>query len=553
MSGSPKPSYDPGMPRGPERLARPRTAYREPAILALILLAAASVRLVLIDQPFIDATSWRQSDTAGFAYNFYQFDRNPFVPNLIWNGPGPNPAGYEFQTTTYLASLLYPWLGVHDWIGRGISVGFGVLGVLAFFLLVRRVWNARVALLSAVFLAVIPGEIYVDRSFLPDPVMLSLVVTSAWALTAYLQTRRLVFLCLACVAGALGLLTKISGAIVAAPLLYAVFVHERRGWSRRADARAPRPAEGDQALRSSDRTLVPPLLVGAVVVLAPVAMYYEWAMTLAKRPPYYSAAGAYWVWKFGLVYFLKHKYFLPRLLWQLKWFWTIPLTAVVALGALLKPPTDARLPFFFHAWLIGFAAYYLIAAQGLVQNPTNLNLMNPAAAALAANALLGLWAWAQRYSNKVVCYLLASAAVVWICLFGAEGYRGLRAFAYRPWSQADYELGLALRRLAPPNDLVVVSGTTEGDPTAIYYSRRRGWIFPPLNTRNPASLDAFGGRGAIPVLEDLRRRGAGWYGVVAPQRDAMARTRPAFLRYVDRYPRYQAHGFVIYRLNAPQG
>jgi hypothetical protein len=48
---------------------------------------------------------------------------------------------------------------------------------------------------------IIPGEIYVNRSFLPDPVMLSLIVTSVWLLVAYLQTERLHYLLLASLAG----------------------------------------------------------------------------------------------------------------------------------------------------------------------------------------------------------------------------------------------------------------------------------------------------------------------------------------------------------------
>lgn len=518
-------------------------------LLLLVLLAAALLRLIMVDQPFIDATSWRQTDTAGFAWNFYHTDGNIFTPHIIWNGPGPNPVGYEFQTTTYIASLLYHLVGQHDWVGRGISIVFGVWKVFAFFLLTRRVWNEQAALFSAFVLAVIPGDIYVDRSFLPDPVMLSLVVTSAWALVAYLQTGRAVFLLAACLAGTLGLLTKISGAIVAVPLLYALIVYEFR--ARRAGPDEPLqvfPGVGD-ATRPPRRTFLPPVAVAAIAVLIPTAAYYAWAVHLASLPPHYIAAGQYWVWKFGPAHFLDHYYFLPELVRQLGWFWTLPLAAVVAIGFLSKPPFPARLPFFFHAWLAGFAIYYLLAAQGLVQNPTNLNLANPAAAALAANFLFRIWHSARRQGARILRPAATASVIVLFGLIGKQGYEGLRSFAYYPWSRPDYRLGLEISRLAKPDDLIVTSGSNEADPTAIYYSGHRGWVFPPLHTWGNPDYDPLAGEGAIALLNDLRGRGADWYGIVNSHEASFRETRGGFLEHLDQFPSYRTDEFTIYDLN----
>ena len=44
---------------------------------------------------------------------------------------------------------------------------------------------------------------------------------------------------------------------------------------------------------------------------------------------------------------------------------------------------------------------------------------------------------------------------------------------------SDYKMGLALRRLRQPSDLVVVLAREVGSPVAIYYSGGRGWVFPP--------------------------------------------------------------------------
>ena len=186
-------------------------------LLLLILAGAAVLRLLYIDQPFVDAVAWRQADDATIADNFFRGHLNIFLPEISYDGRGPSYVGYEFQLTTYLAALLYHLFGQVDWVGRGIAVVFGVWGIFAFYNLVRRAFSDVQALVSCAVFAVMPGGIYVDRSFIPDPVMVSLVITSFWMLLAYLQDGSTRCLCLAVITGVLGILTKISGLIVGLP------------------------------------------------------------------------------------------------------------------------------------------------------------------------------------------------------------------------------------------------------------------------------------------------------------------------------------------------
>lgn len=497
--------------------------------IACIVALGAILRLIMIDQSYIDMFGWRESDTAGFARNFLIFDANIFVPHLIWNGPGPQPTGYEFQTVSYLASLLYRVFGEHDAIGRLISVAFGTWKLMVFYLLVRRVWNSRLALAAAGILAIMPGEVFVDRLFLPEPAMSSLVITSVWAVVAYLQDGRRRFLIIACATGMLGLLTKISGGIVVVPLLYAIVVHERQ--RRRERPGAP----------SLGRTLV----IAAAAVLVPVVGYYSWALYLGTKPPFYVAAGDYWIWKHGFLMFLSHNYFAALLFDHLRWIWTLPLILAI-LGGLLVRPKGTPLPWFFHAWLVGMGMFYAIAAKGLVDNPTNLNLLNPAGAALGGHMLVKLWEAAVAWGGR---RLAIAALSIWAILFVQQAIHGLSTRAYYPWNRVDRELGLQLDRLAKPDDLVVTSSHEEINIVAVYYSRRRGWVFPSLfhwlAHKNETATDAQ----AIELIEDLRGRGADWYGVVATQSAKFQTTRPKFLRHLSRYRRYSYAEFAIYDLN----
>jgi Dolichyl-phosphate-mannose-protein mannosyltransferase len=496
-------------------------------LLIAILIAAAILRFDQIDQPFIDATSWRQTDTASMAENFYRGNWNILYPQISWNGSEPNYVGYEFQTVTYIAAQLYRLVGQHDWVGRSVAAFFGLWSIFALYQLVRRVWDENHALASAAVLAILPGSVYVDRSFLPDPVMVSLVVTSFWLLVAYLQTERLHYLLLASLTGMWGFLTKISGIFVGIAMLYAILTILTR----------------KRMLRSKQLALI---CVAAVVILIPVVAYYLWAIYISRTyPPYYIAAGSYWVWKYGLRQFLEQNYFLPTLYLQLSWFWTKPIIVLVVVSLLLRPPQCDRnsdpdqlvgdrvgkAPWLFHWWMLAFVIYYLIAAQGLVGNPTNLNIVNPAAAALTANALMQIALLTKRIAGSSASIALIAAILVIISGFGYHHWK----LMYYPWAEDGYKLGLALRQISQPGDLVVAISNTIGDPVAIYYSHRRGWVFPPLTNW---SLNWWDGikddREAIRLLEELRAKGADWFGIVNDQKNKIWQDNPKLVEYIER-------------------
>ena len=161
---------------------------------------------------------------------------------------------------------------------------FGVWSVYAFYHLVRRAFNEVRALVSCAVLAVMPNGIFVDRSFLPDPVMVSLVVTSVWMLLAYLQDRRIRYLGWGAAIGTLGLLTKISGLIVCVPMLYITWrlLH----------------GQGSIWLKYLFR-----LMLASILMLTFVVGYYVWALHVSQTyPPYHVAARANWVWDAGFRY-----------------------------------------------------------------------------------------------------------------------------------------------------------------------------------------------------------------------------------------------------------
>ncbi|HEY9623213.1 MAG TPA: glycosyltransferase family 39 protein [Crinalium sp.] len=519
--------------------------------LIAILILAAILRFNHITQPFTDYINWRQASTAMMAENYYRRNWNIFFPEISWDGPGPSYNGREFQTVTYLAALIYRVVGQHDWVGRSIAVLFGLWGIFALYQLVRRVWGEKHALLSAAVMALIPGSIYFDRSFLPDPAMVSLVVTSVWMFVAYLQTERSRYLLLASVIGCWGFLTKITGLIVGIPMLYAlgaIWIAQRK-------------------LANRQFLLI---ISASILTLLPVTAYYLWAKHLATHyPPYHFAGGGNWLWDNGLQSWLKEQYFLPGAVWVFDtWLWTKPIIVLVLLGLIIRPPHHQynhpsapspelantaqknSAPWLFHWWIMAGIIYYLIGAKELVPNSWNFHILNPAAAALSAHAILSLASFFSKHWKPATLVTVALS----LFLIGAIGHYGLKT-VYNPSSPSlnatqSYKLGLALRQISQPDDLVVTVANDIGSPIAIYYSRRRGWTFPPAINDIDWSKLPEDDQISIRAFETLRDKGADWLGIVAEHFEEIWGKHPKLVKHIETTCQFQAKSqdWVIYRI-----
>jgi len=382
-------------------------------------------------------------------------------------------------------------------------------------------------------LAFVPGGIFVDRSFLPDPVMVSLVVTSFWMLLVYLQDRRTRYLGLAVVIGTLGLLTKISGVIVGGPMVYVTL--------------SLLPADGRIRLRYLVR-----LMTASILVLTPVIGYYVWALHVSHAyPPYHVAASGNWVWDSGFDSWLKARYFWPEISHHAKWLWGVPLLASAFVGLLFPPAQGGRsnLRWLFHCWFLAGVIFYAFGARELVHNPWNLHILDPALAGLAAQGLLVAGAALARLRLP----LIGRAAVILI-IVAMHGFemRNLR-WVYGAYAHQSYELGVALARNSQPSDLVVTVANSIGDPVAIYYSRRRGWVFPPAWPGINWGADIVDEPAAIQLFDRLRFDGAQWFGIVAEQRAKFREATPRLLAHIESTTELvdEDRDWAIYRIPPP--
>ena len=98
-------------------------------------------------------------------------------------------------------------------------------------------------------------------------------------------------------------------------------------------------------------------------------------------------------------------------------------------------------------------------------------------------------------------------------------------------------LGQRLDALAAPDDLVIAVGESVGNPIAVYYSRRRGWVFPPGGGDGDWSRLHDHPEAAVAELDALRAAGARWFGVTREVDDSRGRrfaeSQPELIGHLD--------------------
>jgi 4-amino-4-deoxy-L-arabinose transferase-like glycosyltransferase len=514
---------------------------RNSAILAGILILAAFFRLQDVQQPLIDAFSWREASTAMMADNFMTRSWNIFFPEVSWTGPGQAYQGREFQIVSYITALLYALFGWHDWLGRAVAITFGLWGVFALHRLIGRVWDTAHAHAGALMLAIMPGAALIDRSFLPDPAMLSLVITGAWLYVIYLQDDRPGLLVLAGVITTLGVLAKPPGIAVVAPLTYATFsILQARN------------------LLGMRRIL--PVLPVALISGALILGYYRWAIYLGTNYPPYHIAGSGYLWQLGLSEFLSQSFYLPATWTRItNWFATLPILILAGIALLAAPPRGAeparhKAPWFFHIWFAGAALVYALAAREISVNPWNFHIFSvPVAVAAGRGLVLLATIGGSLHRDARTLWLRVAVIAGFVIIFGT--IPGLQLMKV-PYAQSDYELGMKLNALSKPGDLVVTATTTIGDPIAIYYSRRRGWVFPPGGGAADWSVLP-DDRVAIDTLEALRAKNAAWFGISKKARDShrrvLLKNNPGLIAHLEKTAErvFDDDTILIYRLSPP--
>ena len=479
------------------------------AKLAITLsILAVAVRLILIDQPYIDRWSWRQSDVASIARNFGENGFHFAHPQIDWAGDAPGYVGTEFPILPFVAAICYKFAGVHEWIGRLQAVIFFAASLPFFFLLVREIFGDTAAIWATFFYGFAPLNVFAGRSFMPDVPSLSLALIGLYFFLRWIDGEKSTSLFAAATVILFALLIKLPSAIIGAPLLFLVSQKWRWNFVRQ-----------------------PTLWLFATITILPSIAWYWHAHQISEKfyPHHFFGAGGIRIEKFS-------------------WYWKIvrlsgissltPILSAFALTGLFVAPRGkyARV---FHWWLAATILFIIVVGYGNRHPWYQLPLVPIAAVfAGAACAFIG-----SKISDSRV-------AMITFSIFLAISFSVLSWFYLRPlYRSAAAELrdaGLELRNLTAPDALIIAADN--GDPTIFYYAERRGWHF--LEKDGIYQGNPIDNQQLIVDLAKLRSHGA-TYLVFTTNTFWWLEYYPDFARHLDETATLiqATPKFGIYRLN----
>ena len=447
------------------------------------------VRLILINQPYVDHWSWRQSDVAAIAHNFYQGGFRFAYPQIDWVGDATGYVGTEFPILPFLAALCYKFAGIHEWIGRSQAVIFFAVSLPFFFLLVREIFGSAAAVWATFFFSLAPLNVFAGRSFMPDVPSLSLAIPGLYFFLNCANNGRLLPFLLAAIAISVSLLIKITSIIIFAPLAYL------------AVAGIGDPGRREIGfIRSRDDRSWLQLLLFAGIALVPAAAWYWHSYQIAQRfyPHHLFGAGGIRIE-------------------NLSWYWHIarqtatsgltPILSIMAVVGLCVAPRlqrgsttgrpRSRCSRLFHWWLAATLLFVIVVGYGNRHRWYQLPLVSITAAfAGAACAFVGSKIESSRVAAVALSILLAGS-------FALLAYIYVQPL-YEPSAAQLRDAGLELRKITAPDALIVAADM--GDPTIFYYAQRKGWHF--LEKDAIYAGNTSDSQEAIADLEQLRGRGA---------------------------------------------
>jgi dolichyl-phosphate-mannose-protein mannosyltransferase len=458
----------------------------------------ALLRLKGIHDPIFDHPGWRQGDTAAIARNFAQLQYNIFFPQTDYNGPPPNYVELELQIVPFLAATLYKLMGVHEVIGRLISLAFGVATIPVVAAFGRWLWKSDVAgFIAAATFAVLPGAWYYSHTFMPDTAMVffttcALFACARWIVDQDASWRGWWLPALLLMTAFLAKPVAVTAAIPVAACALAAL-----GW-RRALVR-------------------PQLWALFAFAFVPLALYdafvsahaeWHWASGITKLHVIPSLVAALT----SPAAFLAKAVAFANAFKLLSTTMLGPVGFVLALAACVVP-FRSRSNALVWGWLGGGLLYaYVVVTVERVDY--YLYLLLPLGALLVGR--LGDFAL-ERYAapRERRATMAGIAAVVWIVALVA-GYREIAPY-YR-WSAANYVRAKQLDAALAPDALIVMG---HYDPSILYTIGRKGW------EEDPHLWTPFNEQSAI-------RKGARYY--VSVEHARLKQTNLELYCWLSRFP-----------------
>ena len=454
--------------------ARDRPDRRVDPILLAICALALGVRLIDVNQPFLDLQAWRQADTAAVARNFYEEGYDILHPRIDWRGNTPGYVEMEFPLFQFLVACIYPLVGgPREWVGHTAAALFSVGTIPFLYSLAREFCGVSAARLAAFVFAVAPLGVFFGRAYMIDPAMLFFSVGAIYYFNQWSAGGPGWSFIAAAVLSALAFLVKIPSLYLGLPLLFLA-------WDRFGKATFRQPA----------------LWAYAALTLVPTFLWYHHGYRLFEQTHLtYGIWNRYGQPKWGNLDLLASGGFYLLIFERLAGVVFTPLGfTLVIVGMLMK--VSSRRERVFHVWFFAVVIYVLIAAEGNRLHDYYQLTFIPVGAVFAGKALArlsdgpGLPGLRSPTQRRIVLAVLLAALGILGYVYAAP------LFAAQPYYIAQYEIGHQIDSLIPPNALLVVGDLDDNagapyrcqSPTLLYFAHRKGWQIMPDEFRDPDRL-----------------------------------------------------------------
>jgi len=158
-------------------------------LLILALLAGFGLRMTNLTNPPLDFAPTRQLFSALKARGmYYQYVTDALAGKRQLAISLGDVGTVEPPVLETIVSQTYRLTGEHLWIARVYSSLFWVLGGLALFLLIRELASTSAAMIGTLFYLFVPFGVVASRTFMPDPMMVALIIFALWALFRWQNT-----------------------------------------------------------------------------------------------------------------------------------------------------------------------------------------------------------------------------------------------------------------------------------------------------------------------------------------------------------------------------
>lgn len=396
------------------------------------------LRLYKINSPILDLYPTRQEQCAMIARNFFWHGLNIFNPEVDWFGGFNSVWRIEFPLVSYLAAFLYTLFGVHEYLGRIVSVIFSLWTIYLIYKFAGKLFNRRIGAYASFLFSVSPLAVYFGRAFMSDSAMLFFLVASLYYFFCWTQNGLRIYYFISTIMAAVSFLLKIPAAYIYLPIFYL-------GYSK---------------LRNKI-FLKPDMYIFFLVSMLPSLAWYSNASN--------NMFNFYIANKSNIEVLLKPDFY-RRILESLSIFVLTPLGAFLAFFGLILS-VNKRASYLLHFWFIGLLVYTFVAPElSYIHYHYQLPFV-PVFAIFAARALDKLHDL-KYYQQTIFLKMDLNLVVFLSCIFILIS-SFISTIPFYKWNPGVLKASEAVNALTKKNAILIAGRCMQQAP--LYYTYRKGW------------------------------------------------------------------------------